>query len=102
MISTFNVYYNLIDTNYHIIALYTVEWVYTANQLLAMPPWTPEYMCGTQAGSNGLKRAPRGFSFYLEDHYKPARAYQSLLDLAVAVAKSFSRVPGILNPLYLF
>ena len=47
MISTFNVYYNLIDTNYHIIAIYTVEWVYTANQLLATPPWTPEYMCGT-------------------------------------------------------
>ena len=97
MISTFNVYYNLIDTNYHIIALYTVEWVYTANQLLATPPWTPEYTCGTQAGSNGLKRAPRGFSFYLEDHYKPARAClsllrpararQSLLDLAGAIAK---------------
>ena len=47
MISTFNVYYNLIDTNYHIIAIYTVEWVYTANQLLATPPWTPEYTCGT-------------------------------------------------------
>ena len=35
-------------------------------------------------GLSWLQQAPRGFSFYIEEHYKPARAFQSPLEPARA------------------